>query len=44
MSELQTVSEALDFFLDYGPAEDKHIEHLQVVAEEEKMTKMIKNR
>lgn len=34
MSEPQTVSEALDFFLDYGPADDKHIEHLQVAAEE----------
>lgn len=34
MSEQQTVSETCDFFLDYSPAEDKHIEHEKVVAGE----------
>lgn len=46
MSEQQTVNETLDFFLDYGPAEDKNIQHEELVAEEASETndKLMKSR
>lgn len=42
MSERQTVNEALDIFLDYGPAEDENTEREDIEAEEKPQKKMTK--
>lgn len=44
MSERQTVSEALDIFLDYGPAEDKNTEREEVAQRRSLRKKLTKLR
>ncbi len=42
MSKRQTVNEAFDILLDYGPAEDKNTEREEVEAEEKPQKKITK--